>query len=352
MNEARGKLDGYLRSRLAKFQSDLASSESGPTLLRRLLATMLSSGEPEAWQRRPSISDDGTAVVLSVKTGTRKDHKLRILVEPGSLRMTVAQQIAFALRSLDELLGDLGWRGAVPVINAITAKVFPDDPAATRDWRGGLWLGAEVSPDSSDVEVRVYLNLRHDIAEERWKRLAAIVTGFASTTIAPFLDDWTDRAHAQAIPVGIGIVIAHGHVRGLRTYIGVERPTADVLNSLCRGLSENAHSTLDTLYDTFVARFGPLSRQTVTLGYDFAPGSRKPERIKVDICCHLVKHPLTPQLVPWIKERLREFRFDDAHLLHFIHDVATYWPGSRVQFFSLGFTPDLEHATVYVTTSS
>src|SRR5262245_34882213 len=152
MNDARSILEKYLRHRLAYTGIDLFDKTPGPILLSKIAASILPSGDKELWQRRPSISEDGEPVVLSLKMGKKIDQAVRILVECGSLRMTVAQQVAYTLTKLDDLLRELGWCNVSGIINSITSQVFPLNSSDTISWRGGMWLGAEIIPGSSKVE--------------------------------------------------------------------------------------------------------------------------------------------------------------------------------------------------------
>lgn len=352
MNDFRFGLEAYLRHRLACSGTSLASEASGPTILRELAYSVIPSGNDTLWKRRPSISDDGTPVVLSWKAGRSRDDFVRVLVESGTLRMTVAEQIAYSLTRLDYLLGLLEWRTAAKEINAITKQVFPADSSATIGWRGGIWLGAEVKSDFSEAELRLYLNLRHGEPDERWQRLLYLVSNFSSETINPFLDDWERMASSFAVPVGLGVVVSDGCVKGIRAYLSVENPTVESIEAAITGLQENAHSALHLVYDSFTSRFGVVYKHGVTIGCDFFPGAKKPHRIKVDVCCHLVTPELVPHLLPWIEELLAEWSFGPVLFKDFMRDIHMFWEGSAVQFLSLGFAPEFEHATIYVKPST
>ncbi len=205
MNDSRARLEAYLHHRLARSGVSLASETSGPTILREIAGSIVPLGDKTTWNRRPSITDDGTPVVLSWKAYRGGNNTVRVLAESGSLRMTVAEQIAYSLTKLDNVLGLLGWRNAASQINSITGHVFPADSSETLAWRGGIWLGAEVNLDSSDAELRFYLNLRHGEADERWRKLLCIISSFSSVTINPFLCDWERAARLYAIPIGVGV---------------------------------------------------------------------------------------------------------------------------------------------------
>lgn len=348
MNDSRVRLDAYLHHRLSCSGTGLASEASGPTILRELTSSVIPSGNETLWKRRPSISDDGTPVVLSWKAGRRRDDFVRVLVESGSLRMTVAEQVAYSLTRLDSLLGLLEWRSAAAEINCITKQVFPADSSETLGWRGGIWLGAEVKSDLSEAELRLYLNLRQGEHDERWRRLICIVSTFSSETIAPFLNDWERMASLYAIPVGLGIVVSDGCVKGIRAYLSIGNPAVESIEAIIAGLQGRAHSALQLVYDSFTSRFGTMCKHGVTIGYDFFPGAKKPSRMKVDVCCHLVAPELASHLLPWIEELLAKWSFEPALFQGFMRDIHMFWQGSAVQFLSLGLAPELEHATIYV----
>lgn len=351
MNHA-DRLKAYLRLRLARSGADLGNDGAGATLLRALAGSVLPSGGPNDWKRRPSISDDGAPVVLSWKSGRRKDDLVRVLIESGSLRMTVSEQIAYSLTRLDDLLGRLEWRSAAAAINAIAAQVFPADASPTLAWRGGMWLGAEVDPQSSDAELRLYLNLRDGNSGERWRRLSGLVSRFASGSIDRYLEEWKQTAGAAAIPVGLGVVVSEGVVRGVRAYLGVETPSIEALGILLPHLPRESSGVLDRVHRSFTSRFGPIRTQGITIGYDFVPRAEAPRRVKVDLCCHLVAAEQSSQVVRWVEELLAAWSFDRDGLDDFLRNVDSCWERRTVQFLSMGFSPELEHATIYVQPSA
>lgn len=351
----RSKLEVFVRRRLGQWNIDLSGKDVGATVIRELLASIALDDDVE-WRRRPSLAADGTPIVLSCKIGYTDGDALRLLIEPGSLGMTVAQQIAFSLERLDSLLGLLGWRNAVADINDITTQVFPFDPAATSGWWGGIWLGANVLPSiaiSCHVDLRIYLNLRYGDAAERWQRLAALITSFVSPAMAPILDRWLATVTPHAIPVGLGIVVAAGRVYGIRPYLGVYHPTLGSLSALSSHFSTADPRELAEAYDSFTDRFGSIHPQAVTVGYDFirdmAGNSPKAiGRVKVDICCYLVAPDRRSMLISWITQLLTAWSFESGSLTAFLEDLHTVWVGSEIQFLSLGFTSSLDHVTVYV----
>ena len=352
MNDSRGRLEAYLHYRLSCLGIGIESETSGPTILRELAGSIMPSGNETSWKRRPSISDDGTPVVLSWKAGHQQDHLARVLVECGTLKMTVAEQITYSLTRLDNLLGRLGWCSAATEINSITEQVFPADSSATRAWRGGIWLGAEVKLDTLEAELRLYLNFRHGVANERWRRLLCLISTFSSEMIDPFLLDWERTASLCAIPVGLGVVVTGGRVEGIRAYLSIEKPTVKSIEAVTTGLQRRARCDLELVYNSFTSRFGEMSRHGATIGCDFVPGAKVMQRVKVDICCHLVRPELEPYLLPWIEELLTGWSFEPTSFQDFLRDIHAYWRGSEVQFLSLGFVSELEHATIYVKPST
>jgi hypothetical protein len=352
VSSSRARLEAYLSHRLARSGACLSGSAAGPALLRELAATVLPDVDKSTWQRRPSISDDGLPIVLSWKAGHGRDEMVRVLIESGSLQMKVAEQISYSLSRLDEVLGVLSWRSAAEDLNMIASHVFPVDASATDGWRGGMWLGAEVAPDSSAVELRLYLNLRHGDAIQRWRRLTCLVTSFSSEAIVPALARWVERVSMHALPVGLGVVVAGGRVRGIRAYLGVTTPTVESISSMCGDLSAGSKMRLESACNGFASRFGSMREQSVTIGYDFASGQDGSAstftRVKVDICCHLIPADLEPLLTPWTQELLQTWSLKSEPFDQFRTDVHQFWPASQIQFVSLGFSPDPEHVTIYV----
>jgi hypothetical protein len=346
----------------ARHAASFAADGPGAILLGELAASIDASGAPAQWQRRPSLSFDGTPLVLSCKLAREADPALRVLVEPGHLGMTVAQQVACALTRLDGMLGRLGWRQAVAQINAIASCVFPHDAADTAHWWGGIWLGASVAAcvsagaesTGADADLRLYLNLRHGDASARWRRLRAVLAAFAQGQAIPGLPAWMSMVAEHAIPVGLGMVVSAAGVIALRVYVGVATPSLAVLTALAHSVDDAAVPELATVHDGFTDRFGPMPAQSVTAGFDFlrsrsdVQGQISIRRTKFDLCCDLIDPARRPLLLPWIRQLLADQALDAAPLATLLGDIDAIWGGSRIQFLSLGFQPRFDHLTVYV----
>ncbi len=345
-------LNKYLQHRLDNFGVNLFERLPESILLNKISASIIPSGNKALWNRRPSISDDGEPVVLSLKIDNKVDTAIRILVESGSLRMSVPQQVAYSLTKLDDLLGELGWRDVIQIINSITTKIFPINFSDTIAWRGGMWLGAEVVPNSGKSELRIYFNLRHGNAAERWNKLSDIITSFSSSSVNPYLDEWISASSSMAIPVGVAIVISANKVVGVRAYLGVQQPTLDVILKLIGTITKDNERILTKVVDSFIDTFGNMQQQSVTMGYDFFPNCKDVARVKVDICCHLIDSKFSYKLIIWLKEILKYLSYKEKYLSNFLSDVNSFWGGSVVQFLSLGFTPEFQHATIYVKTGT
>lgn len=350
MNDARFNLESYLGRRLNSFGIGLSDKTQGTTLLRSLTASILPPVDQSLWVRRPSISDNGEPVVVSFKATRKAEQAVRILVECGSLRMTVAQQVAYSLTLLDDILGELGWRDVTDVLNSITTEIFPLNPSDTSLWRGGIWLGAEYTFSPSKVELRIYFNLRHGNAAERWSRLTTIISSFASQSINPFLDEWRKRCSLLAVPVGLGVVVSNNKVSGIRAYLGVDIPNIETVSTLAGPISNDTRGVIAHMFNSYNVQFGQISRQGVTMGYDFLPQCSDVSRVKVDLCCNLIDAGYSLQMFNWIKTLLSEMSFQEEGLTEFLYDINTFWRTSTVQFLSLGFAPELQHATIYVQT--
>jgi len=348
MHSIRDDLQAYLHHRMSEPRSGLDDKTSPARILDALAHSVIPSGEKSAWRRRPSISNDGVPIVLSFKADRKKEEHIRLLVESGTLRMNVAQQITHTLTELDTLLGLLAWRGAAAQINAVVKQVLPADAKQTSQWRGGMWLGADVKTDGSEAELRLYLNLRHGSRGERWGRLAPLLSGFASDSIIPFLRTWQANALPFAVPVGLGIVVAEGAVKGVRAYVSVETPSVGSVEAVMTGFERDAHETLVPLFERFVLDFGVMHPHSVTVGLDFVPGVQKPCRAKTDISCQSIDAGQEARLAAWIAAYLAQWSYDPSSFRLFMDDIHRFWQGSIIQYLSLGFAPKLQHATVYV----
>lgn len=319
----------------------------GRLLQRELAQAIVPVPGSTVARRRPSMCHDGTPVVYSLKLGGANAPPYRILVEPGGLGITVAEQIAFSLQVTDRILGLLSWRDAASALNAVTTRVFPPQASAVNSWWGGIWLGAAIGPGVA--ELRLYLNLRHGDAAHRWQRVADVVARFGDASLERPLRAWMRRTHAHAIPVGLGIVVSGGRLRGIRVYVGLHKPAAESLLAAVAPTSPRAEQELTAVCRGFNERFGGFAPQSVTVGYDFLldeAGVLQPAiaRTKVDLCCQLIAPSRRAALDPWIRGLLAD---RGQALDSFQADLTACFGGFKTEFVSLGFRPDLDHVTVY-----
>jgi hypothetical protein len=348
-------LASYLKSRLP---ADPRAPES--VLAQSLARSVLESGPTGQWRRRPSLCHDGTAAQLSVKMSgaDTSTDMVRLLVEPGSLRMTVAQQLSHGLTALDDLLGLLDWRSAADDINIITTSVLPADAEQTRGWWGGMWLGGEFAPTASvtaahrpPAELRIYLNLRHGDAEHRWRLVSRMFERFQQHGGAAVFSPWLSSTVRRTTPVGLGIVVMSGRVAAVRLYVAVS--AVDELAIPVGGLMDaTASDALRGAYSSFTRLFGPLPSGTVTVGVDFLR-DRDGEfvdrvgRVKVELSCQGVQHDRRAAVIDWTTSVLADWTLDAGPLGRFVDDMDSSWGGFDIQHISLGFAPQPVHVTVY-----
>ena len=187
----------------------------------RLVAAATERPAGEA-RRRPFVALDGTPLVYSAtSTGG-----FRMLAEPGALDRDVPAQVDFALTVLDELLGELEWRGAADDVNAVVRAAMPRRAPEARLLRGGAALGLACGPR---FELRLYLDLRGADVLLRWQRVADVLGQFGGPAAERSFVRLLARAERTAVPVGLAAVLADGALRGLRLYVGVEHASASTL---------------------------------------------------------------------------------------------------------------------------
>jgi hypothetical protein len=298
-------------------------------------------------RRRASISLDGTPIVYSLKL-LRQDSApaFRMLVEPGGLGVTVPEQIDYSLRTIDTILHKLGWESSIEDLNAIITRVFPPDASAVLHWWGGMWLGMAFSTDH--LELRLYLNLRHEEATARWQRLANVLGWFGDLSLEVPLQALIQRVAPHAIPVGLGVVVSK-RVCGFRIYVGMHTPSLDTI--LIAGPERLAGAAQDITFfcNSFTKTFGPFARQSVTLGYDFLleeTGILRPliTRTKIDVSCEFLS---ASDVFPWFDYLLSKWDFDVKQSSAFFKDLQICFGGAQIEYVSLGCREGIDHITVY-----
>jgi len=260
-----------------------------------------------------------------------------MLVEPGALDRDVPSQVDFALATLDDLIGLLGWRAAADDLNAVVRAALPATANDARLLRGGLGLGVAADPD---LELRVYLDLRAGVPAARWQRLADTLSLFGDAETEATLRGILRRGAPVAMPVALAAVLADGALRGLRLYLGVEYAGYAQLAALTALPAETIAR--------FCERLGPFGPQRVTAAFDFAlvDGSLRGilARTKLDAC----RLGIPPREVRAELEALADVcRLERAPLHAFLDDLRDAFDGSTIQYVGVGHRGDETEVTVY-----
>lgn len=304
-------------------------------------------------RRRASISVDGTPVVYSLQLPLSANRpSFRLLCEPGGLGITIPEQIDFSRRTMQAITERLGWGAAQMAVDEILARVIPCEPAAMSDWWGGIWIGAAMQSDTS--EVRIYANLRHGELISRWQRVANVLAPFADQRLIPTVREWMDTAGRVAIPVGVGMVLSESGVPVVRIYLGVEKPCLDAIRTARGQRFSNSDVPIAEFCEAFVTTYGPFHRQSMTLGFDFVSddeGLFRPEiaRFKVDVSFGHIKATSQPSPDAFIADQIENafpVAIDSYHA--FRDDLAECFGGSDVEYVSLASRGDrLSEMTIY-----
>lgn len=351
MNLTGNRLDEFYRLRSGYLNKATLVARQGSFVHQHLVGGVLAVPPCTVPVRRPSLCHDGTAVVYSVQL-QKDSHEpaFRMLVEPGGLGIDVREQIKFARRQADGLLEYLGWSGISPELEAIYAKAFPAQNEALGQFWGGVWLGCAIGPRR--LELRFYLNLRFGAAIARWQRVADMMTQFADTSLTEPFREWVTRVFPFGIPVGLGVVLAQGHVAGLRIYVGVHNPSIGNLRAMhADGLTDGGE-LLTELYGDFVNNFGPLPRQSATVSFDFRlddTGRLEPRitRTKFDICCHLLQPDQKGAAWGLAERAVNTWGLDPGTLTKFRNDLNKIFGGADIEFISTGFCEGPSFLTIY-----
>jgi hypothetical protein len=356
-NARRTRLEQFFHSRVMSADVNPRARAQGVVLHDALIRAISNVASEDIQRRRASICLDETPVVYSLKLGREvysdRLPGFRMLVEPGGLGITVPQQINTALGIVDELLQRLGWQAAAEDINAVVTRVFPRDSASVSHWWGGIWLGMALTHDRA--ELRIYLNLRHGEALQRWQRIADVLAWFGDESLTLPLESLIARVCAHAIPVGLGVIVSEA-LRGFRIYTGMYEPTVEAIHYARGTASQNElidlKSDIAIFCNAFTTAFGPLARQSVTMGYDFVlqDGLLVPEvtRTKADICCHFVPRDRAHLLESLLEDRLRAGDGNPVPLKSFLRDLQSSFGGATTEFIGMGLGERAEAINIYV----
>jgi hypothetical protein len=326
-----------------------------------LLRATFDHSPVDAQRRRASLCLDGTPIVYSLKLRPETDKMcqkadglpfelpFRMLVEPGGLGITVAEQIDNSLRTVDILLHELGWQSAVDDLNEVIRRVFPRRASELSHWWGGIWLGMDFASDWS--ELRLYCNLRYGSELARWQRLADVLSWFGDPSLAGPLKSLIERVSPFAVPVGLGLVVSE-RICGFRLYAGVHEPSFPTIMQAWPNQPEDAYCNFGLFCKAFTNACGPFARQSVTFGFDFLlghDGLLHPQisRTKVDVSCQVVSGKSVHLLLPLLHDLFDIWHLDYKKLDTFLEDLRICFGGSSLEHVSLGFGEKLDHVTIY-----
>lgn len=293
---------------------------------------------------------DGTPLVYSASCGPGVSPSHRLLVEPGGVGVDVPEQVAGALELLDEAHAELGWDGVSADLRTVASLVFPADPKPMRGWWGGAWIGLVLSP--GEIETRLYANLRWGEAGARWQRACDAICALADERLTPTLRDLIARVAPVAIPVGLGVACSGNAVRALRLYAGVHVPRADAIASALPPAQADLGDRVARLCAGYEGRFGEITPQSVTLGYDLVldrAGAVRPDvgRTKVDVSCQLIEEGVRPGAWEFAASLAREVGDDGSEVARLRDDLTAAFGGAEVEFVSLSLRQPGPSASVY-----
>lgn len=311
-------------------------------LYRILIASTIDIPDESLPRRLPSMFGDGTKVGFSFQTPLGPTSKvigpsLRLLVEPGGVGLDLPNQINASLATVGQILENLSWSHLSADINRIARIAFPENPSDLSQWWGGVWLGSDI--DSAGGDLRLYVNLRHGGPAQRWQRVADILSPYATKTMeSAFLALVDQVACCSGLPVGLALVLKQGGLRGIRLYVGIDRPTpATVCHAMPPGFDGAEH--LRDRLESLVRTFGPFEYNAVTVAYDLAlhaglllPGYA---RFKADVGCTDYRESFPAPLDVWIEQDLGV----EAHgrFLAFTRRLQRAFGGAHLDYLSFGF---------------
>ena len=322
-----------------------------------LLRAAIDFPPADAQRRRASLCLDGTPIVYSLKLRPEADQSrqkaddqtFRMLVEPGGLGITVAEQIDSSLRTVDALLHELGWQSPVDDLNEVIRCIFPRRASELSHWCGGIWLGMDFAPRW--IELRLYCNLRYGSELARWQRLADVLSCFGDPSLAGPLKSLIERVSPYAVPVGLCLVVSQ-QLRGFRLYAGIHEPSLPIIMQAWPDQPQTAADTLCFFCKAFTRACGPFARQSVTFGFDFLLGQNglihpRISRTKIDFSCQVISGETMHLLLPLLRDLLDTWHMSFAKLDMFLNDLMVCFGGSSLEHVSLGFGEKLDHVTVY-----
>ena len=308
-------------------------------------------GPEEPRRRKPSVSADGTPVLLSYKADEMATTSFRLHAEPGAAGLTVSEQADLTLWTLGQLLQQLGWRKAAHPVNALVGELLPGGSQEIDRWWGGLGLGC-ASRGEDDVELRLYVNVREGEPNACWSRMGRALAVMwdlagASETITALVG----RLGSHALPVGVAAGIRDDGLAGLRLYFSVSDPSRETI--LASGLfSDRGAERVADFCDAY-GECRPYSYGCVTLGFDFAARrpSVMPLRAKADFdCTPAAGLPCADPdyMRHWLAARHAADRLDARGLLATLDGIDDAFGGYTVDYVSVGNSPVRELTTYLI----
>jgi hypothetical protein len=301
-------------------------------------------------RRRLAITTAGVPIVYSHKSSRRMERSpFRILVEPGGIGITVAEQVRLSRDLLNDVFDRLGWQGAGRRVDAVLASLLPTDPTAYENWHGGLGFGIEA--DENALELRLYCNVRHGELTSRWQRFADAIGEFADQRAESAFREILEIAAPRAVPAGVALAVANGEMCGIRLYVGLLEATAASAVAAAPASFASSAPSIRRLVDSYRSWFGALGTQDITLAYDFAvrEGVLLPAvgRYKVDVWCEPANEFGPEQILDWAEDFIDWLQLSPSELRAFFSEIEGAFPGATFQYLSLGCRSGEEEFTTY-----
>jgi len=331
----------------------IRGDESQDFIYQALTSATFDVRFPEPPRREQSICYGEIPVTYSLKYGkAAAPPSFRMVLEPGGIGINVASQIDWSLRTLDGILSKMGWLRAADTLNRITPIIHPKDAEDTRDWHGGMWLGMDASNEEA-LSLKVYMNLRHGSAQERWQRVANVVSKLGSPDIEPVVRRTISDTQGRGIPVGIGFHLGHKGLTGIRLYVCLFQPASDVVALLCDSFFPSASADVKDYCNQFEREHGEFKDQSVTLGYDFATSEKgrltsRPVRFKAELACFGLTAQQHERLPNWFEQQLKNFSMSHDEFTADLNKIRSVFSSYIPQYVTLGVKDTVCHLTFYL----
>lgn len=304
--------------------------------------------------KRTGITCYGAPLIYSFKYKTGKqEKKLRTVMELFGEHISVSEQIEWSLEWIKTMITQLKWKTDLD-LDQVLAVVYPKNRNETNNWISGMWLGMDF--DASVETLKIYLNLRHQSEEIRWKKLENFLRLYENTTLyyhtkrSKLLKDLLEVCYKKALPVGIGLAISTEGLLGIRIYFALAKINETYIKEISNRFFSDEQEGVSNFLKLFQYTCKTDTSSIVCLDFLMDHNGQiiyEPIRMKVEVSACRESRKEQEILKEFIQRQMETMGLPYAEFCKDLQLAKECFEEIFFQYISLGIGRKDRHFTVY-----